>query len=1117
MTGGTFTSTAGTLSIEGGIAISNSTFTHNSGIVALDGAVCASYSVDASGISFNKVTISRSIGAGCNSNRSLTIVAGTTIPLGNSPSIVYKMSTSYHPSLKNNGTITAGTGALTLDMDGYYYGNLVNNGTLDFNSLSSVVLNASVTNNDDKTINVENITAFSGIGIDNSGTINADSVSVFTTEDITNNSGSVFVTAATPTFNVDGSFVINSGSTFPTSNVTLNITGDGCNNPTIDASSITFDKVTINKVNHSGCNSTKTLTIAAGTTIPLGNSPTITLDNSESSYSFDLVNNGTITTGTGTFTLNFLEGGTFTNSATGKLTANSLSAFTTTGSIVNSGDIDFSNIDTFPIGRSFTQNAGAEFLTADSPTFNVSGSFVINSGSTFPTSNVTLNITGDGCNNPTIDASSITFDKVTINKVNHSGCNSTKTLTIAAGTTIPLGNSPTITLDNSDSSYNFNLVNNGTITTGTGTFALNLYRSSTFTNSATGKLTANSLSAFTTTGSIVNSGDIDFSNIDTFPIDRSFTQNAGAEFLTADSPTFNVSGSFIVDSGSTFPTTGVDLNITGHSCVSPTINSPSITFGKVVIDKTNIHGDLCYSHLSLTIAAGTTIPLGNDPTINLRTYSVETYRFDLINNGTITTGTGTLNVDIFGSSTFTNNGTVNTSTLSSVTMSGNFSQGSTANFIGSDNLNINFLKTVAIDAGSSFPSTLGTVTLSNNTSYNNPKTTTYASVVKTGASTLALVQGFTVGDFSISAGTISNPASLQTINVTGNFSQTGGTLGGANLVFNFSSSGTQTINKTAGTFSSPFTVDKTNGTVSLVTDFSNAASKSCTVVEGIFDLNGKVFACGGDFVIQNGGTLRMMGTETPTAPILDIGSTVSFKGDGDAAPDTFTITNFTASYKGLSIDNAGIGGIDTFVLGAETTVNGNLTINSGVFDVGASNYIVNVSGNFALNGGTFNARAGTINLNGTSQSIDAATAVTFYTLTKNVVSTADLTFPASKSVIISNEIILTGALNNLLTIQSSTHETQATVNFPATQTMSYLAVHDINNIGTVVNTAGFNITNLGNNVGFSFNVGPTVTVPANITQITDGLGYISFTTTVADSDNDATKVKVEYSDDGGTS
>jgi len=44
---------------------------------------------------------------------------------------------------------------------------------------------------------------------------------------------------------------------------------------------------------------------------------------------------------------------------------------------------------------------------------------------------------------------------------------------------------------------------------------------------------------------------------------------------------------------------------------------------------------------------------------------------------------------------------------------------------------------------------------------------------------------------------------------------------------------------------------------------------------------------------------------------------------------------------------------------------------------------------------------------------------------------------------------------------------------------------------------------------------PSSSSPSSITQATDGSGYISFQTTISDNDSNDTKLKIEYSDDGG--
>ena len=83
-------------------------------------------------------------------------------------------------------------------------------------------------------------------------------------------------------------------------------------NAQIDAPGVTFGQVIINRTINKYTN--PTFTIGSGTTVPLGDSATLTLVNTWSGYNFHLTNNGTIVLGTGTFTE--AVDGTFTNNGT---------------------------------------------------------------------------------------------------------------------------------------------------------------------------------------------------------------------------------------------------------------------------------------------------------------------------------------------------------------------------------------------------------------------------------------------------------------------------------------------------------------------------------------------------------------------------------------------------------------------------------------------------------------------------------------------------------------------------------------------------------------------------------------------------------------------------------
>ena len=117
LSGGTFNSTSGVMTIAGSFTKSGTpTFNANGGTVTFGGTYTGgNTSIDASGVTFNLVTISRTIDS--TNQLTLTIAAGTIIPFGNSPTLTlnntYWQGRTYN--LTNNGTITIGTGtALSL-------------------------------------------------------------------------------------------------------------------------------------------------------------------------------------------------------------------------------------------------------------------------------------------------------------------------------------------------------------------------------------------------------------------------------------------------------------------------------------------------------------------------------------------------------------------------------------------------------------------------------------------------------------------------------------------------------------------------------------------------------------------------------------------------------------------------------------------------------------------------------------------------------------------------------------------------------------------------------------------------------------------------------------------
>jgi len=89
--------------------------------------------------------------------------------------------------------------------------------------------------------------------------------------------------------------------------------------------------------------------------------------------------------------------------------------------------------------------------------------------------------------------------------------------------------------------------------------------------------------------------------------------------------------------------------------------------------------------------------------------------------------------------------------------------------------------------------------------------------------------------------------------------------------------------------------------------------------------------------------------------------------------------------------------------------------------------------------------------------------------------------------------------------------TSTTINGLSSSTTYYFKVFAVDNAGneeTVTDIITTTTLSLGNNA-------PTSTVPGTITQATNGSGEITFSVTIADADSQESRVKVEYSDDGG--
>jgi len=753
---------------------------------------------------------------------------------------------------------------------------------------------------------------------------------------------------------------------------------------------------------------------------------------------------------------------------------------TTSGNYSQTNGVFTGGANNITVGGDFILSGGTFTAPNASGSFTVAGSFTKSNSPTFNANSGTVTFGGTLAADTSINASGVTFNIVVINRTNYKVTG--PTLTIVSGTTIPLGNSPTVTLNNTYGGIGtYNLTNNGTITVGTGTWTANV---SILTNNSI--INANSASAWAMNGSFTNSGTVNITGVSLFNFSPynggigSFTNSSGATFNSAPTPTFNVAGSFIVSNTSAVFPANASLNLNGGYAGDTSIDANGYAFVvPVTINRTMYKS----SGRTLTIVSGTTIPLGNSPTVTLNNTYGGVGIYDLNNSGTITVGTGTWTVNVGG--TFINNGTITANSASAWAMNGSFTNSGTMNITGVSSFNFNISSgatgsftnssgatfnsgvtpsfnvagsftvssssTVfpAVLSGITFNGTSGTQTL------NAPNITSFGSLTKNYASTLALSQSITTTGVTFSSGIIGNPASSYTIFDSGNFSESSsGAFGGTNLTMELNGTSNQSVSKSGGTFSSLLRINRTGETAgtsaNLTTTFATSGSSATTTVfAGTFNLNNQSFTSGGIFTIQNGGVLELFGSETPTAPVLNTGSTVTYNGSG-----SYPGLILGNSYSNLTFNGSGI-----WTLNAAIAVNKNFTIAQGTVDAstagcaGAS-CAITVTGNWS-NAGTFNAHTGTVTLNdgaGLGQKIFGST--TFYNLTKDIsLTTADtLMFQNGKTQTIaaSGTLTLKGSSTNLLTLRSCGSDGTQTdgtawnlsVNPSATASVSYVNVKD---------------------------------------------------------------------------
>jgi hypothetical protein len=686
------------------------------------------------------------------------------------------------------------------------------------------------------------------------------------------------------------------------------------------------------------------------------------------------------------------------------------------------------------VGTSDYIQAGGTYTFAGADTLTISGSAAdfTKSGGTFNEGTGTLTFTGTTA---TVDVvTTETFYNVIVNK--------TSTFTIASGDTMVVGNTLTLT--------------DGQVNTGTIDAQGNITQAST---------------------SDAGTAILDFGNDS---VAQTYTLNGGSgprlRFNSASDASDNVV--FTADSGlssleitsgfsGTVPMTYAGFNLiigmssglatTGFSQAAGTFIAPTtLTIG--IVGSGTSASNFTKSGGSFTEGAGTVIFAGGSTSYDVAT--TETFYNVTINKNDIaplTFGSGDTMV-VSNALTLTN-GSINTGTIDAqgnITQASTSDGGSTILDFGNDSLAQTYTLNGGIgprlrfdsasDASDSvvFTANSGLEALEITSGFSGTVPMTYAGFDLTiGMNSIATLSATT--GFSQAAGTFIAPATL-TIGIAGgafsasNFTKTGGTFdeGTGTIIFtgiasSFDVATTETlynvtINKNIGatqTIASGDTMVVSN-TLTLTEGFINTGTidargnitQASTLDGGSANLD-----FGNDSLAQtytlNGGvgpTLRFDSPSDTSDNVLfttdsGLSALVITSGFSGTVPMTYAGFNLTIGVSNPSFTTGFSQAAGTFI--APTT----LTI--GI--VGNSSSI----SNFTKTGGTFDEGTGTVVFGGTSSVFDVATTETFYNVTLNKITSAQLSISSGDTLVAANTLLLTDGTTLLGTLSAQGNVTVA--------------------------------------------------------------------------------------------
>ncbi len=775
--------------------------------------------------------------------------------------------------------------------------------------------------------------------------------------------GSGTLTALTNNLNVNGSLFIN-GKTVNVSTTVARVVNIGGN---LEILAGTF-RVANNSAS-STINITGDINISGGTFVGTAStgSPIINAVNfNQSGGTFTGVN-ATATTAAGNPVFNIT--GDFTKSSG---TYNARSTVATTGSgfptFVMSGSSKNISVNSFTTNaHNFTINStiglSSNFSVGKALTIGASGNLSINAN--------TLTIGGGFTNSGTLTggaSSKITFNSTT------SGATlpaiTLNTLTVSStGQTIALGGDVLATNVS---------ITSGTLSIGANTLTLDgtISNSGTFTGGATSNVVIGtsavglSLPAVTLNNLTVNASTSSAGGAVT--VNGTITLNTGT-FNPANLLTLGTGANIVVVGGtlSGVPTFGTSVNVTysgsGNNTADYELPSSSTVLNNITFAKSG--GIVSLNH-SITVNGTLTITSGS---LNSAGFGIDA-KGDWVNNSTYTassntvtfSGTGTQTLSGSSSPTFyglTINKSSGTLALSNaITVSNTLSMTAGTLDNSGSNISLGNGANIIVDQGTiqatpSFGTTVNvTYTGTGDKTANNalPTGSTVLNNVTFGKTgTVTLGHAITVnGTFTISSGTLNTDATNNyAITLKGDWINNG-TFTPNTSTTTFSSSGTQTISGSSSTAFGSLTVNKPTG--SLVLGSPVSASGTVTLTAGTLDNTGSQITLGnGATIVKDAGLFQ----STPT-----FGTTVNvqYTGNGSISVGNEMPTSSTV------LNDVTFGKSGTVTLTNPMTVNGILTISSGILNTdGTSNFAIDAKGNW-VNNGTFTVNNSPVTFSGTT-------------------------------------------------------------------------------------------------------------------------------------------------------